>query len=293
MKVYYANDTLFHSGSVAVTESLVKRLIDQGHTIVGRCFRPDGPDEVGLLACDALVVNGEGTFRDEVDRDWEPGRIQRLMHGMQHAKALGKRVHFVNATWCRMRPGWGDILASLDEVAVRETLSAAEMERVQGVIPKVYLDASYYAPLGEYQTHPRFQGKIVVGKLYPHNFPDALTEAHVYFDQWRDRLPIMPPGDGLTWQDIVTRLRGARLYITGQHHGVYAACVARVPFVYCKCNTHKVEGLFDWAGVDIPTVRNARDLPICVEWAMTHPEVYRQLFEFMATRQPWPGIPEA
>ena len=289
MNVYYANDTLFHAGSVAVTQSLVKRLTDQGHTIVGRCMRPDGPDAEGLRLCDALVVNGEGTFRDE-RRQWEPGRQRRLADGMLRAKAMGKRVHFINATWCNMQPGWGDLLASLDEVAVRETMSADEMERVQGVRPHVYLDASYYAPLGECRTYLDFRDKVVVGKLYPHNFPDGLTEAHVYFDQWHDRLPILPPGDGLTWQEIIRSLRGARLYITGQQHGVYAACVARVPFVYCKCNTHKVEGLFEWAGVDIPTVRNAEDVPICVEWALEHPEVYRQLFEFMATREPWPGI---
>jgi hypothetical protein len=288
MKIYYANDTLFHAGSVAVTESLVRRLTDQGHTVIGRCLRPDGPDAQGLRACDALVVNGEGTFRDET-RAWEPGRIQRLMLGMRDAKALGKRVHFINATWCNMLPGWGDILASLDEVAVRETLSAAEMERVQGVRPKVYLDASYYAPVLPYAIGS-FKDRVVVGKLYPHNFRDALTEAHRCFDQWPDRLPILDPGRGATWAEIIRAVTGARLYITGQHHGVYAACVARVPFVYCKCNTHKVEGLFDWAGVDIPTVRNAADVPICVEWALDHPEVYRQLFEFMATRPQWPGI---
>lgn len=292
MNVYYANDTLFHAGSVGVTQGIISKLESQGHTIVGRCVRPDGPDLEGLRQCDALVVNGEGTFRDE-RRQWEPGRQQRLADGMCRALVMGKRVHFVNATWCNMLPGWGWLLAALDEVAVRETLSAAEMERVQGVTPKVYLDASYYAPVAvEAYAIGGFPDEVVVGKLYPHNFSDALTEAHPCFGQWRaNHLPILDPGKGATWAEIVHTLMGARLYITGQHHGVYAACMARVPFVYCKCNTHKVEGLFDWAGVDIPTVRNAADVPICVEWALEHPEVYRELFDFMAAREPWPGIP--
>lgn len=291
MKVYYANDTLFHAGSVAVTESIIGKLESQGHTIVGRCVRPDGPSNEGLEACDALVVNGEGTFRDET-RAWEPGRIARLMAGMARAKDIGKRVHFINATWCNMLPGWGTVLQRLDEVAVREVASAEEMERVQGVRPTMYLDASYYAPTPGGPV-AKYGDRIVMGRLYPHNFPDALDENHNVFSAFRSIfLPILDPGRGLPWGSIVNTLRGARLYITGQHHGVYAACVARVPFVFCKCNTHKVQGLFDWAGVDIPTVRSAADVPRCVEWALENIGVYQRLFEFMATRPRWPGVSE-
>jgi len=291
MNVYYANDTQFHAGTVAITESIIGQLEAQGHTVVGRCVRPDGPDVEGLKRCDVLVVNGEGAFRDE-RRQWEPGRQQRLADGMRRALGMGKPVHLINALWANMERGWGDLLASLDEVAVREPASADEMERVQGVRPRVYLDAAYYAPMGEYRTHSGFRDKVVVGKLYPHNFPDALTEAHPYFERWPSRLPILEPGRGLRWEEIVARLRGARLYITGQHHGVYAACMAQVPFVYCRVNTHKVQGLFDWADVDIPTVRTLGDVPLCVMWALDHPETYRRLFEFMATRERWPGLLE-
>jgi hypothetical protein len=71
---------------------------------------------------------------------------------------------------------------------------------------------------------------------------------------------------------------------------VYAACVARVPFVYCRVNTHKVQGLFEWAEVPIPTVRNAEDVKYCFDWALSNRSVYEHLFDFMANQPRWPGI---
>jgi len=302
VNVYYANDTQFHAGSIAVSVSIINRLSRQGHMIVGSCQRPNGPDPLGLESCDVLVVNGEGTFRDEVGPLGEPERVKRLMAGMEKAKALGKRVHFINATWFNMTPHWGRILSMLDEVAVREPLSALEMTETMGIHPAVYLDASYYAPLGEdHWTYgmPDNSGKVVLGHIYPHNFPDKLTEEHSVFRQYAENYIPMIPFDAqnkkvkpLAWPEVVQSLRGAKLYITGQHHGVYAACKARTPFVACKCNTWKVEGLFGWAGVDIPIVRNAEDVPHCVEWALSNPPEFKKLFDFMETRPEWPGVIE-
>jgi len=301
VKVHYANDTQFHAGSVAVSVAITNRLREQGHKIVGITRRPQAPDTEALEACDALVVNGEGTFRDE-HRQWEPGRIAGLMYAMEEAKALGKRVHLVNATWFNMLPHWGRILSTLDEVAVREPLSAREMAETTGVHPAIYLDASYYAPV-DYATWafavPQLRGKIVMGHLYPHNFPDLLTEDHPAFAEYRaNYLPMIPfdaasqPEPLRVWPEFVVGLEGAALYITGQHHGVYAACKARTPFVACKCNTWKVEGLFEWADVDIPIVRNADDVPYCIEWALSKPPEFEKLWRFMETCPQWPGVVE-
>jgi hypothetical protein len=302
MKVYYANDTQFHAGSIAVSVSIINRLHKQGHMIVGSCQRPNGPDPLGLESCDVLVVNGEGTFRDELGPLGEPERVKRLMDGMEQAKGMGKRVHFINATWYNMLPHWGRILSTLDEVAVREPLSALEMTETMGIYPAVYLDASYYAPTAgkdwEYGV-PNFKGQVVLGHIYPHNFPDKLTEKHSVFQKYAANYAPMIPFDAqwkqakpLIWPEVVHSLRGAALYITGQHHGVYAACKARTPFVACKCNTWKVEGLFGWAGVDIPIVRNAEDVPHCVEWALSNPAEFKKLFDFMERQTEWPGVVE-
>jgi hypothetical protein len=65
-----------------------------------------------------------------------------------------------------------------------------------------------------------------------------------------------------------------------------------VPFVFCKVNTHKVEGLFKWAGVNIPTVRQAPDILDCLAWAVENREEYQRLFDFLDRANPWPGILE-
>jgi hypothetical protein len=300
VNVYYANDTQFHAGSIAVSVSIINRLNKQGHLIVGTCQRPNGPDDAGLEACDVLVVNGEGTFHDELGPLGDPERVKRLMLGLERAKQLGKRVHFINATWFNMTNHWGRVLSMLDEVAVREPMSALEMTETMGIRPADYLDASYYAPTGWNEWTfgmPDNKGKVVLGHIYPHNFPDRLTEDHPVFQKYAENYITMIPFDAqnqrvkpLMWPEVVRSLKGASLYITGQHHGVYAACKARTPFVYCKCNTWKVEGLFGWAGVDIPFVRNAADVPHCIEWALSNPPEFKKLWDFMDTRPEWPGV---
>jgi len=290
MKIYYANDTQFHEGSVAVSDAIYATLRKQGHTIYAKCVRPNGPNYEILSECDALVVNGEGTFRDE-QRQWEPGRQKRLMDGMVKAKEMGLKVHFMNATWCNMTSDWSHALGIADEVAVREPISAREMMETQGIEPDIYLDMSYYAKIEDVPKAYDADNEIILGRLYPHNFPDQLTEEFEVFNPWKKYyLPILDPGLGYKWSTIVQTLRKAKLYITGQHHGVYAACKARTPFVYCKCNTHKVDGLFEWAGVNIPTVNSARDVVVAVEWALANRLVYDKLFDFMEERVEWPGV---
>ena len=53
---------------------------------------------------------------------------------------------------------------------------------------------------------------------------------------------------------MVNRLRHARALLTGKHHEVMAACVARCPFVTPAIATHKIAGLGDYAGVTLPRV---------------------------------------
>jgi len=284
MRIYYVNDTHFHSGSEAVSAAIRAKLQSQGHEIVAVAHRPSGPDPALMGGCDAMVVNGEGTFKGE-KYNFEPQRQEAILFGMREAKRRHLRVHFINATWCDMTPGWGPILASLDEVAVREVASRNEMLTNQGVRPAIYPDMSYYAPVERTGAYTN-AGKVIVGEIYPHNFPDGLSEANPMLHG----LPSVPLRAGWSWSRIVNELRGALVYITGQHHGVYAACRARVPFVFCKVNTHKVSGLFEWANVNIPTVRRGEDILDCLAWALENRDVYERLFDFLDRAIPWPGI---
>jgi len=293
MRIYYANDTWFHAGTDAINTAIYHILRNQGHEIIGSCQRPNGPDPELLKKCDALVVNGEGTFRDEA-KMWEPGRQQRLISGMAHAKILGMRVHFINALWCNMQSSWGWMFSALDQVAVREIASQREMSATQGVNPEIFPDMSYYCPIINDEPLFSAKGKILVGTIYPYNFRDSLAENHPIFTKY-EKLPITPYNAPTArmlpaWSQIIRTLSGADLYITGQHHGIYAAIKAKVPFVYCRCNTHKVTGLFEWAGVDIPEVRCARDIKPAIEWAFANRGIYDRLFDFVESRPAWQGI---
>jgi hypothetical protein len=71
---------------------------------------------------------------------------------------------------------------------------------------------------------------------------------------------------------------------------VYAACRARTPFVIFKLYNHKISGLFQWAGVDIPIARNRWELAYAIRWARRHREVYETFFAWMERQPSWPGI---
>jgi len=92
------------------------------------------------------------------------------------------------------------------------------------------------------------------------------------------------------WSQVVHGLKGANLYVTGQHHGVYAACRARIPFVIFKLYNHKY-----------PVSLNGREsispLPgTAGNWLMLSGgpegiERFTRRFNTWMERQPtWPGI---
>jgi len=298
MKICYANDTRFHCGSNAITEQITGMLRGQGHEIAYVIQRPWGsdvqpvhylPDVLKLAECDALVMNGEGTFREQA-MDWEPGRLNGLRRTLWLAKELGLKVYLVNTVWYKMCADWGPLLRSLDGVAVREPASQREMYETTGVMPDMYPDAAYYAPIDENAEALNFRGKIVGGWVGPQNMDDQMGIGHPALR----RFPYFALGIGSpdqTWSSVVKSLRSASLYITGQHHGVYAATKAGVPFVALNVNTHKITGLFDWADVEIPVVRQASEIEAAMSWAVTHLTQFAKLKAFLDTHEPWPGIP--
>lgn len=284
MKVYFVNDTSsWHFGSAAAVQSLKATLVKQGHEIMYNCLRLERPDDRSVEDVDVVVVNGEGTFRDEA-KNYEPGRIQQLRDFMTRALWLGKKTYLVNAVWCRMIPGWWDLLKKLDGVAVREPASALEMEKTTGVKPEVYVDAAYFLPL---EPRLRLPHKgIGVGEVYSQNTTDGLTTPKLLETFGAVSVSLLRN----TWEDVVHGLWSCDVYITGQHHGVLAACKARCPFVPVRVNTHKVTGLFEWAGVDIPIATNLKEIRDGVDWAEKHKDVFEKLFDFMEGQKPWPGI---
>jgi hypothetical protein len=241
-----------------------------------------------------MIVNGEGAMAHE-RTSWHKGRIASLLNGLKEAKKLGKKAYLINTVWCQIEPHWSDVLKSLDGVWVRELSSQQEMEKMHGVKPQMYLDLSYSCPVDETKFSDICEDKDVVGTFYSRNMPRFGR-----FDQtsqmFKDMVPLSlgqeesETSQSHDWSHIVNSLKKARLYVTGQQHGVYAACRAKVPFACFTVHTHKISGLFKWAGVNIPIARNRWELKKAITWARTHRNVFDRLFQWMDERPSWPGI---
>lgn len=307
MNVYVVNDTSsYHAGSRAVIASLSQKISSEGHTVIHMTPRPLGPELRWIEQCDALVVNGEGAMQEEA-KGWDNGRVTKIMKGLELAKRMGKRAYLVNSVWYRNERVWGDVLRSLDGLWVRETASQREMEREQGVRPNVFLDLSYSCPIDPTVKGRDLTGQDVVGTFYARNM--AAGESFGRYDRrfWRSKYlglggtaegearrsglltarRAAPPAD---WSYVVNSLRGANVYATGQHHGVYAACRARVPFAVFNVYNHKLQGLFEWAGVDIPVAADLGGLVESIRWAKANRGVFDRLFDWMEEQPVWPGL---
>lgn len=281
-RVYFLNDTSkWHAGSAAAVQSLMTRIRAAGHEIVCVTRRLQPANLEIIPECDCLIINGEGTFRT-VGLTCEPGRIEGLMRAMARAKELGKRVYLVNLVWSGLGPEWGPILASLDGISVREPESACQVRAISGRMPEVHPDEAYFADV-PLPKRPLPLVETVVGTIHPANMTDGTDHTFGFLK----RLPSFTLWTN-TWEEVVNGLRGASLYITGEHHGVIAACKARCSFVHTRINTHKITGLFTWAGVDIPIANSYDEIMAIWPWAVGHREVYERLFDFMEQQTPWP-----
>jgi hypothetical protein len=295
MKVYIVNDTSsFHAGSWAVITSLKQKLATERHTIIHTTPRPLGPERHWIEECDALVVNGEGAMQEE-SKAWDDGRVTKIMKGLELAKQMGKRAYLVNSVWYRMNRVWGDVLRSLDGLWVREIASQREMEREQGVRPDVFLDLSYSCKLDTSVKGRPLAGRDVVGTFYSRNMARGERFGRYNWQFWGSRhLGLRGTAEHsrrpADWSYVVHSLLGANVYATGQHHGVYAACRARVPFAVFKLYNHKIQGLLEWAGVDIPVAANLKELVEGIRWAKANRDVFDRLFDWMDRQPVWPGL---
>jgi hypothetical protein len=291
MKVYLVNDCSYwpgleirHAGCKAIMDSFKLRIAAAGHEIVHVCPRPDGPTAEKIRDCDWMIVNGEGTFRDEA-LDHEPGRIRRLREGMRLAKEMGKRVYLVNTVWHNMAKSeeWEDLLNWIDGISAREPSSQSELAKAGSRHDiEIHPDESFFYPLIE-DGEVKQRSGIVMGDIWTWNMR-LEEQARI----WSKMSPYICAGcTDSSWTGLHNALRSASTYITGQHHGVYAACKARCPFVAGRVNTNKLTSLFEWAGVKIPLFTTAEE---CLEQVRTvddRRDEFERLFNFLESQSPW------
>lgn len=275
MRVLFVNDTSdFHCGSRAVCEVILRGLLARGHEVLGERSRQE-VDLAGVDACDAVLVNGEGTLHGNSPR---AGRIMKLL---ETAQELGKGTAICNASWFDMGNDYDHVLRRLERLEVRETLSRDELRLRHGIGSDLRLDLSYFHPArGRPGEAP--PARIRMTDLY---WPEVRGFARPTGGPLA-RFDYLEMG-GLDWQGMLDHVSASGILLTGRHHGVYAACRARVPFVALAGNTPKIQGLAAWSGLDLPITGNAPELGGLLARIGRYRPAFAALFDWMESQAPW------
>jgi hypothetical protein len=217
---------------------------------------------------DALLVNGEGSMHHGSKG------FHAKMQALAAAVAAGKPAHLVNTVWQDNPHDYDDVLRHLSSITVREVRSRDDLLRNHGVEARVVADVSLAEPVGV--------------ALFPINFKKKPARTDFYIPE-KGRFGDLPsyqnvrllPFKKMSWSRAVKSLRTASYLVTGRQHAVYAACKARIPFAASEGNTHKIRGLIETAGVDIPIAVHPDDLPSIIPLIDDRLGEYAKLFDWL------------
>lgn len=251
-----------HAGSVAVI-NVLRREVER----VGKIVEDD--------SYDMLVVNGEGSMH-------HGSRACRTkIDAIREAISRGKKTFLVNSVWQQNPKEFAKVLRGCERVYVREALSQRELAR-QGVQSDVNIDLSYFEHVDGFLSNKDECVGIAATDFYSPDFKRFVRVTGSFEDE-HDFIDMRK----MTWSELVAEVSRKSLLLTGRHHGVYAACRARTPFLVLEGNSHKVLGLFKSAGVEIPIFKSFSHMMEHKEWPHKNLEQYHRLFEWMERQVPW------
>ena len=237
MKAILFNDTShYHSGCNAAMEYLHQEIKTHGlllESVKSKEF-PEYCDKKFKIA-DTIIINGEGTMHHDAPlAKWYLDLISK-------AYSFNKKIFLINTVWQEMT--LTDMLKKIlreSYVSVRDIRSQSELTR-QNINAHFHLDLSYnnrppdlYPGWGESSFNQEtFQGKrkgLIIGTFSnpDDNRQKDIPSVNIFKE---------------SWNDIIQKLAQAEYFITGRHHEMYAACIARCPFYVFKGNSWKNEGL--------------------------------------------------
>lgn len=280
MKAYLFNDTIGgHVGSRGVMQSLSVRINEAGGSVI--CSSMCGNKKIDqhmFEVCNTVIVNGEGTIHD--DNPCSTFLLETLMRGVEQ----NKKTFLINTVFQNQSRGT-ECLEHLDYCSVREPFSLYHIQKYRTKPTDLVAD-SVIDPIvwrfGSQRTD--YKGATILGNFWYDKY-DILKNSinfpvhSLHLESWKQ-----------SFGDLVATLKTAGLYITGQHHGVYAAGLAGIPFVAIKSNTHKIESLLYWFNLEwnltIPVVSTEKTFLEALEFAQNKQNkyIFLEFKKFLLTR---------
>ena len=263
MKILVLNDTSYHSGCKQVMNVIRSQLA--GHEVK---FAKKVKASV-LEEFDVLIINGEGTMHDDAKK------AKLLISLAEVAKQQGLKTLLINSVWQNNSVALTSRLTCFNYISVREINSKHAITDVIDIPVDVNLDLSFYANTTSQKGPPC---TVVTGN-YSYKSPTSIANP-IKVDNFSSSINIFNED----WDSIVTTLRAASVLVTGRHHEMYAACVARCPFVVLEGNTHKNSGLLDTYHLDIPvlpTNASVDEIKQALQGVHKYDKQFRILFDLM------------
>lgn len=216
MKVILLNDTSsYHSGCSQVISVLSKFYKPYAFCKTGQNITKELIED-----SDLVVLNGEGTLHHDAPN------ANKFLGYIKFAQELNKKTHIVNTVWQSMDPNWKSTLEKCEVVEVREVLSKNAIPCANA---RVCLDASIHTSK-IVDTDVERKGVLVGGSFF----------GELLIDYPHEKIDIFKSN----WYQLVNTCSRGQLVITGRHHEMYAAIMARTPVLVIQGNTWKNEGLF-------------------------------------------------
>lgn len=264
--VYFFNDTsTYHAGSKSAVRSLKNELIDMN--IIGINYVNEHYyDEDIFNNSDIIFVNGEGTMHHN------SGGFKFLMSVLKKAQQLKKITMLVNSVYQDNSSEYNDVLKKLDVFSVRDLLSYEYVIHKCGLTPMLRLDSSADKNfINDGKILTTLSG-IIKGDVHPHT-------------QYKKMIDELDFGHfGLfnkSFEDVIATLKQVDVYITGQHHAIYAAGIANIPFIPISSNSHKIEGIIKWSGLPIPILNDIHELSNYLKFVDKNKNIYVEFHNFI------------
>jgi hypothetical protein len=160
---------------------------------------------------------------------------------IQQALSLKISVSLINSVWQDMDLDWKPILKKLHYWGVRDRLSYQYARECFGLAPDLTPDFSWYVKPNLSEAQSRTDA--VVGGFFQKEFCVDQTWPVIYNDLFSH-----------TWQSWHDQLSRAMFLLSGRHHEIYGACLAKCPFIPVAGNSWKIQGLLANAGANIPVL---------------------------------------